>query len=288
MKNLLEGRAGNHTWNNIQPANGKTIGVDRITGNLTRSWVVETRSFDPRFTSWGSNSTGPLRIGKVPWNSDGTLNSKFYRSLEEFVSKAEKREIAVVVTLFEGTFQQYPGYRGGWKNHWTSELDNRPESPEFVHTKGPWNEFQRNHVKRVAKVLSGYDNVTGMVGNELHRNSVSWFQPKVVKWWKRWSESPIGVGYAQGMKPSSGRSQDWMARVGADWISPAGGQRIPGFTGNYIFDTDHSWPLRSNVPGLQSAKNRGDSILLMDGFFGDILRNQGNLEPDRNYIRSIL
>jgi hypothetical protein len=288
MKNPFIGRAGNHTWNNIQPTNGRVVKVDEITGNLTRAWVIETRAFNASESSWGSNTNGLIRVGRIPWKKNGTLNKKFHKALERFVDKAEKQDITVIVTLFEGTFQQYIDYKGGWKNHWTSDLKNSPSAPEYVHTKGEWNKFQRAHVKEVAKRLSDNKNIAAMVGNELHSNSIDWFQKKVVEWWKKWSESPIGVGYAQGVKPSRGKSQDWMAKTGADWMSPAGGQRISGFNGWYLFDTDHSWPLQSNVNGLRSAWARGDGLLLMDGFHGQILKNQQDLAPDRAFIDSIV
>lgn len=288
LKNLLNARAGNHTWNNIQPADGRTVGVDQITGNLTRAWVIETQAFDASGSVWGSNTDGLIRVGKVPWKEDGSLNQKFYKALEKFVDKAEKQDITVIVTLFEGTFQQYADYKHGWKNHWANQIKNGPKAPEDVHTKGGWNVFQKAHVKEVAKRLSDNKNITAMVGNELHGNSVNWFQGKVVQWWKKWSKSPIGVGYAQGIKPSRGRNQDWMAKTGADWVSPAGGQRISNFNGPYLFDTDHSWPLQSNVGGLRSAWARGDALLLMDGFYGQILKNQQSLAPDRAFIDSVV
>ena len=280
-------RAGNHTWNHIQPIDGRTVSIDRITGNLTSAWVIETSGFDATASRWGTTSTGAVKVGRVPWRDDGSLNGKFYRALEAFVAAAEKRDITVVVRLFEGTFQAFADYKGGWANHWSRDLRRGPAAPELIHTRGPWNTYQRDHVRRVAKTLAPFDNVIAHAGNELHRNSISWFQPTVVRWWRKWSDDPIVVGYAQGMKPSLGRSQDWMARTGADILSPAGGQRIPGHRGKYLFDTDHSHPLR-HIPGsLQTAHRRGDWILLMDGFDGFLLRNQNSLMPDRAFIDSI-
>lgn len=280
-------RAGNHTWNHIQPIDGRTVSIDRITGNLTSAWVIETSGFDATASRWGTTSTGAVKVGRVPWNSDGSMNGKFYRALEAFVAAAEKRDITVVVRLFEGTFQAFADYKGGWANHWSRGLKDGPPSADQVHTRGTWNTYQRDHVRLVAKTLAPYDNVIGHAGNELHRNSISWFQPTVVRWWRKWSDDPIVVGYAQGMKPSAGRSQDWMARTGAEILSPAGGQRITGHRGKYLFDTDHSHPLR-HIPGsLQTAHRRGDWILLMDGFDGNLLKNQNDLAPDRAFIRSI-
>jgi hypothetical protein len=278
-------RAGNHTWDLLQPIAGRTTNIDEITGNLTSAWTIETRAFDAAGSQWGSNTPGMLRVGRVPWRDDGSLNGRYYRALEDLVQAAERRDITVVVRLFEGTFQ---GFAGGWANHWSRDLKHGPAAPEHVHTRGPWNTHQRAHVKRVAKTLAPFDNVIGHAGNELHRNSIGWFQPAVVRWWQKWSDSPIAVGYAQGMKPSAGRSQDWMARTGADILSPAGGQRITGHRGPYIFDTDHSWPLRSNPAGLRAAFGRGDAILLMDGLSGRVLRNQASLAPDRAFIDSIV
>jgi len=277
-------RAGSHTWNHVQPIDGRTVGVDSIIGNLSSAWTIETQGFDPSGSIWGTNAPGPVRIGKVPWKPDGSLNGKYYRALAEFVAAAERRGIDVVVRLFEGTFQAFPG---GWANHWSRGLRRGPAAPELVHSRGPWNEHQREHVRRVAQVLAPFDNVIGHAGNELHRNSIGWFQPAVVRWWRRWSDDPIVVGYAQGMKPSHGRSQAWMATTGADILSPAHGERVSGHGGRYLFDTDHSHPLR-HVPGsLQAAHARGDWILLMDGHGGNLLRNQNDLSPDRAFIASI-
>jgi hypothetical protein len=54
-----------------------------------------------------------------------------------------------------------------------------------------------------------------------------------------------------------------------------------------VLDTDHSWALRSNVPGLQTAARAGRPIWLMDGFKGTMLANIDNLAPDRDFIDSI-
>jgi hypothetical protein len=54
-----------------------------------------------------------------------------------------------------------------------------------------------------------------------------------------------------------------------------------------VFDTDHSWALRSNVSGLQTAAKANRPIWLMDGFRGTMLANIDNLRPDRNFIDSI-
>jgi len=278
-------RAGNHTWDLLQPIAGRTTSIDAITGNLTSAWTVETRAFNPSTSPWGSNTPGMLRVGRVPWRDDGSLNGRYYRALGDLAQTAERRAITVVVRLFEGSFQ---GFDGGWANHWSRDLKHGPVAPEHVHTRGPWNTHQRAHVKRVAKTLAGYDNIIGHAGNELHRNSIGWFQPAVVRWWQRFSDAPIAVGYAQGMKPSAGRTQDWMARTGADILSPAGGQRVAGFKGPYIFDTDHASPLHSNIPGLRAAWARGDSLLLMDGMSGRVLRNQSPLASDRAFIDSIV
>jgi hypothetical protein len=284
---LLYNRAGNHTWNTLQPVNGSTVSIDSITGNITSLWTVETHGLVPGTSRWGSASDGFVKIGLVPWKEDGSLNGKYYKRLEEVVAKAEKRDVVVVVRLFEHTFQTY---EQGWNNHWTRTLPakNRPATPETVHTKGPWNTYQRAHVKRVAQTLNGYDNVTGHVGNELYRYSTAWFQPKVVKWWRKWSDSPIGAGYATGLKPSLGRSQDWLSGMKVDWVAPANGERIEGFKGAYIYDTDHSRPLYSDLPGMAAAWRRGDAVLRMDGFNGTLLRNQESPVADRAWIESVV
>ena len=279
--------AGNHTWDLLQPVGGKVTSIDEITGNITSAWTIETRGFDPTGSRWGSNATGMLRVGRVPWRSDGSLNGRYYQALEDLAQQAERRDITLVVRLFEGTFQAFADYRGGWERHWSRGLADGPAEPGLVHTRGPWNVHQRAHVKRVAQTLAPFENIIGHAGNELDRGSTRWFQPQVVRWWQRWSDAPIAVGYAQGMKSSRGRTQDWMARTGADILSPAGGERVAGHRGPYLFDTDHSWPMGSNVAGLRAAWARGDSLLVMDGLAGRILRNQADLSPDLTFIDSV-
>jgi hypothetical protein len=110
----------------------------------------------------------------------------------------------------------------------------------------------------------------------------------VIEWVKRFTDKPVGASYAQGMKPSKNRTQDWLTNIDADWIAPAGPAKLPGFKGPQILDTDHSWPMSSNVTALGSAWDDGRSIWVMDGFNGTMLRNQDNLQPDRNWINSVL
>lgn len=277
--------AGNHTWNTVQPFNGKTISLDKLTGNFTRLWTVETKGMVLNSSIWGSNSTGVVKVDKTPWKNDGTLNKRYYKALEKIVAEADKKDIVTGVCLFDHAFNAY--FPGGWDRHPFNGLG--PSAPEYIHTKGSWNTFQRNHVKKVTKRLEDYDNVIYEVGNELSGNSVrSGFQKMVVKWVNKFTDKPVGVSYAGGYRASRGRTQDWMARTGADWAAPAGGQRIAGFKGAYIFDTDHASALRPNVAGLVAARQRGDALWLMDGFDGAVLRNQGNLTPDRNYLNSVL
>jgi hypothetical protein len=275
--------AGNHTWNTVQPFDGRTTGVDKLTGNFTRLWTVETRGMVPGASSWGSGSSGLVKVSNVPWKKDGSLNKRFYKSLEAVVSKAEKRDMVTGVVLFDHAFNAY--FPGGWDNHPFNALG--PSGPEYVHTKGKWNTYQRAHVKKVIQTLEPYNNVIYEVGNELHRNSVPWFQRKIVKWAQKFTDKPVGVSYASRVKPSAGRSQSWIAKMGADWTAPSGGERIPGFKGAYVFDTDHASALRPNLSGLKTAWQRGDSLWLMDGMDGYILRNQGSLAPDRAFIDSL-
>lgn len=278
--------AGNHTWNTVQRVAGEKIGIDKLTGNFTRLWPIETSGIGFAGSQWGSSTPGIAKVDNVPWNTNGSLNKGFYRALEGAVRKADKRDMITGVVLFEGTFHQYPDYIKGWDNHPFNGLG--PEAPELVHTKGKWNKYQRAHVKEVVKRLEGYDNVIYEVGNELHRNSVGWFQGKVVQWIKKWTDKPVGVSYAQGMKPSAGRSQDWLTKQGADWIAPAGAAKIAGFNGPQVLDTDHAWPLQSNVGALRSAWAQGRALWLMDGFNGTMLRNQESLAGDRAFIDSVV
>lgn len=280
--------AGNHTWDNVQRIEGEKTGIDKVTGNFTRLWTIETRGAVFSQSIWGSNTEGLVSIQDLPWKSDGSLNKRYYKSLEETVKKAERRDIVTGVVLFEGSISGFPT---GWDNHVFNGLG--PESPDQVHTRGHWNRFQREHVKKVVKMLELYDNVIYEVGNELMASSTGWFQPWVVKMVKKWTDKPVGVSYARGIRASNGRNESaWMLRTGADWFAPTytairAGQ-FSRVKKPIVFDTDHSWPLRSNVPGMVDMWNRGHNILLMDGFDGTMLRNQGSLAPDRDFINSAL
>lgn len=276
--------AGSHTWNTVQSIAGKKVSLDALTGNFTRLWTIETKGFVLGNKFYGSNLSGLAKVDVVPWKKDGRLNKQFYAQFEKVVKRAEKRDIVVGVCLFDNAWTSYMDR--GWEFHPFNGLG--PSDPSEVHSKGPWNTFQRAHVKEMVKILEPYNNVIFEVGNELHRNSVSSFQKNVVKWVKKFTDKPVGVSYASRMKPSAGRTQSWIAKTNADWAAPAGGERIPGFKGHYVFDTDHASALRTNVAGLQAANRRGDSLWLMDGLGGDILRNASNLAPDRAYINSIL
>jgi hypothetical protein len=281
--------AGNHTWNSVQPMNGKRIGMDKITGNFTRLWTIETKGAVFSESQWGSNSPGLVKVGNNPWKNDGSLNKGFYRNLEQSVKRAQRRDIVTGVVLFEGSIQDI--FPKAWENHPFNGLG--PEIHNDVHTKGPWNKFQRAHVKEVVKTLEPYDNVIYEVGNELMSPSTKWFQKRVVKWIQKWSDKPVGVSYARTIRASRGRNEfQWMRKTGADWMAPSataiGRGQLSSFKGPVVLDTDHSWPLQSNVPGLQSAWNRGNDLWLMDGFNGTMLRNQQSLLPDRNFINSII
>lgn len=281
----LKGRAGSHTWDVLQPFNGKHTHLNELVGNFTRLWTVETRKFLPSASKWGSNTTGMMRVGLVPWLKDGAPNKKYYARLDHVVKQAEKRDVLTGVVLFENAFTSY--FQGGWENHALNGLG--PANATEVHTRGPWNGYQRQHVKLVAEVIGKYPNAIAEVGNELHRNSVKWFQKAVVRWWRKFSDKPIGVSYASGMKASAGRSQEWIAKTRADWAAPAGGERVAGFKGAYVYDTDHASPLKTNVSGLSAAWGRGDALWLMDGLSGRILKNDpSGLHADRRFIMSVL
>jgi len=275
--------AGDHTWNTVHSIAGEKIGLDKITGNFTRLWTLETKGAEFATSRWGSETSGVAKISNLPWKKDGSLNKTYYKVLEKTVRTAEKKDMITGVVLFEGTFPYFPK---GWDNHIFNGLG--PSSHEYVHTKGPWNKFQRAHVKEVIETLEPYDNVIYEVGNELHRNSISWFQGKVVEWIKKWTNKPVGVSYATGMKPSLGRSQDWLLNQNADWIAPAGLAKVPGFSGPQVFDTDHSWPLYGNVSGLGAAWSAGRPLWVMNGFNGTMLKNQNSLSSDLAFIRNII
>jgi len=284
--------AGNHTWNNVQPIGGKTVGMNRVTGNWTRLWTIETRGADFAATKWGSNTPGVQRVGSVPWKNDGSLKNSYYTRLENTIKKADKKGLTVSISLFEGSIQ---GFDGAWENHPFNGLKDGPSIPHDIHTKGEWNKYQRAHVKRVAEIASKYDNVMAEVGNELNSASTKWFQPKVVEWWNKFTDKYsdvdkyIGVSYATGIRGE----QHWMKRTGADFVIPSVGYgaspalRVPGFKGPQILDTDHGWALHSNVGGIKEAWDSGKSVWLMDGFEGSVLKNQDSLVPDRNFINGV-
>ena len=281
--------AGNHTWNTVQTIGKEKLGIDKITGNFTRLWTVETKGAIFSQSIWGSNTPGVVRIKNSPWKKDGSLNNQFYKNLEESVQVAQKRDIVTGVVLFEGSIPDI--FPQGWENHPFNGLG--PKAHEEVHTRGPWNKLQRAHVKKVVETLEPYDNVIYEVGNELMSQSTNWFQRQVVKWINKWTDKPVGVSYARGIRASSGRDESvWMKRTGADWFAPTftalNNGQFSKINAPIVFDTDHSWALRSNVAGLQSAWNRGYNLWLMDGFNGTMLKNVGSLVPDRNFINSIV
>lgn len=281
--------AGNHTWDNVQRIEGEKTGIDKVTGNFTRLWTIETRGAVFSQSIWGSNTEGLVSIQDLPWKKDGSLNKRYYKSLEKTVKKAERRDIVTGVVLFEGSIPDI--FPAGWDNHAFNGLG--PKSHDQVHTKGPWNSFQRDHVKKVVETLEPYDNVIYEVGNELMSSSTGWFQPWVVKMVKKWTDKPVGVSYSSPIRASRGRDESaWMLKTGADWFGPTYTALVKGQFSSVkkpiIFDTDHSWPLRSNVAGLKYAWDRGYNILLMDGFDGTMLRNQGSLALDRSFINSVV
>ena len=283
--------AGNHTWNTVQAINGELIGMNKITGNFTRLWTIETGGANFAASPWGSNTPGVVKIKNLPWKDDGTgdLNPAYYNALERSVRAADKLGITVGVCLFEGAIVPYfPKGGDSWRLHPFNGIKDGPNESWQVHSKGPWNKYQRAHVKEVTSRLEKYDNVIYEVGNELNRISTKWFQGKVIEWVKGYTDKPVGASYATGMKPSKGRSQDWLTKIDADWIAPSGPDKLPGFKGPQILDTDHAWPLWSNVAGLRDAWDDGRSVWVMDGFNGTMLRNQNNLQPDLNWIDSVV
>lgn len=275
---LLRGRAGTHTWNNVQPIGGRTTGVDEITGNHTRAWVIETRGARLDTTVWGSGIKGVARVAAVPWRDDGSLNAEYYRRLRRFVAEADERDVVTGVMLFEGAFIRKDN---GWDNHPFRGLG--PSDAYEVHTKGPWNRFQRDHVRAVVKAVDGYDNVYYEVGNELAAGSVRWFQKAVVSWLRRLTKRPVAVSYASRVKPDQG----WIAATGADIAFPAGTTPAPGFRGVDGVDTDHVSPLTSNVAALRDAWAAGRPLLLMHGHDGYVLRNRNSLAADLAFIESV-
>ena len=224
--------AGNHTWNTVQAINGERIGINKITGNFTRLWTIETRGAFFADSPWGSNTPGVVKIDDVPWKKDksGRLNRGYYDALERSVKAADDQGITVSVCLFEGSIVPYFDTGGdSWRLHPFNGMKDGPTESWQVHSRGPWNKYQRAHVKEVTSRLEKYDNVIYEVGNELHRESTKWFQGKVIEWVKSFTDKPVGASYAQRMKPSAGRTQDWLTKIDADWIAPSGPVKLPGF-----------------------------------------------------------
>jgi len=277
--------AGSHTWNNVQPFNGKTVSLDTVTGNFTRLWTIETRKANFADSPWGSNTEGLISISDGPWKKDGSLNRRYYDRMETVVKRAENRDLVTGVILFEGSIQRIFG--GAWENHPFNGLG--PKRHEDIHSKGKWNKYQRAHVKELVTRLEPHDNVVYEVGNELARESVPWFQRKVIQWVRKFTDKPVGVSYASGRYDNR-----WMTNMDADFIVPGNGakaggvRKVAGFKGPQILDTDHSHPLVPRVSSLQTAWRDGRPLWLMDGLDGSILRNQGSLVPDRSYINSIV
>lgn len=277
--------AGSHTWNNVQRINGRTVGLGTVTGNFTRLWTIETKAADFSQSFWGSNTPGLQRIKDGPFTRDGTLNGGYYRRLKDVVRRADKRDMVTGVVLFEGSIQRI--FPKAWENHpFNGE---GPTRHEEIHARGPWNALQREHVKRVVETLEPYGNVIYEVGNELAKDSIRWFQGKVVDWVQKFTDKPVGVSYAA----AAYQDQSWLKRTGADFIVPGNGTRaggvrkVPGFKGPQILDTDHAWPLFSNVDGLRTAWSQGRPLWLMDGLDGSVLRNQNSLSADKAFISSI-
>lgn len=274
--------AGNHTWDVGQPVAGNRTPIDRLTGNFTRLWTIETKAFVNSRPPFAGADPGLIRVKGGPWKKDLSLNPRFYRRMERAVAKADRRDMVTGVVLFEGSLPDL--FPRAWEFH--PFRGKGPKTHHDVHTRGPWNQHQKAHIKRMVRTLEGYDNVIYEVGNELSKSSTGWFQCWVVKQLRKLTDAPVGVSYARGVSPSSG--QQWMRRTGADWLAPGGPAPVAGFRGPQVLDTDHSWALRSNVPGLQAAARANRPIWLMDGFRGSMLRNIDNLQPDRDFISSLL
>jgi hypothetical protein len=274
--------AGNHTWDVVQSIAGNRTSIDRLTGNFTRLWTVETRGFVNNRPPFVGADPGLIRVKGGPWRDDLSLNPRFNRRMERAVAAAVERDMVTGVVLFEGSLPDL--VPRAWEFH--PFKGKGPETHHDVHTQGPWNKYQKAHVRRMVRTLEPYDNVIFEVGNELTKSSTAWFQRWVVGLVKGLTDKPVGVSYARGVKPEGG--QQWMRSTGADWLAPGGPARVAGFTGPQVLDTDHSWALRSNVPGLQAAARDNRPIWLMDGFKGTMLRNINSLQPDRNFISSLV
>jgi hypothetical protein len=285
--------AGNHTWNTVQAFNNNTASLKQIVGNFTRLWAIEPQKVDTTFApQWRVENGSVFNISPTLFKRNNgkydltRVNKNYLVRLEKVVKRAEKRDIVTGVVLFDGAWNRFFGPTS-WNTHPFNPKNNiqqiGPSNVQLVHSKGEWNVYQKNYVREVIKTLEPYKNVIFEIGNELDRSSIKW-QKQKVKFIDKLTEKPVGVSYVT-RTPNT-----WMETSRADFFVPSSDSKGGSINvrGPIIFDTDHGWPLRSNVSGLSYYWNQGRNLWLMDGMNEGILRNIDDLQPDRNFINGVL
>lgn len=293
--------AGAHTWDSITGLGGPRTqlrslampDVDKDKGIYpgTRLWA----HIEPaRLTLDGSQpwATGArLKTELLPWRRKNgkwdlsRISKRWLRRLKSVVSEAEKRDIITQVVLFDGAFNRFFG-ADEWEAHPMNPKNNiqniGPTNVSLVHSKGPWNKYQRKLIRTAAEALTENRNVILEIANEPDRSSVQtgWYK-NMIKTAKKASNAPVLASYVTRL------ADDWMRRSGADLFGPASmGQRID-LPAHEVADDDHAFPLRGDVGLLREAWQRGNSVLMMDGLNGDVLRNVGNLGPGRDFLEGL-
>jgi len=283
--------AGSHTWDTVQSFGGRLRPLRQLVGNFTRLWSVEV----PRVTLDGPQpwSTGrDAIVSPMPWRRvDGKfdlekLNPAYFDRWEQVVKSTRRQGKVAGVVLFDGAFNRFFG-ADEWARHPLNPSNNAqgvgPSAVNLVHSRGPWNRYQKRVVRELVRRLEPFDNVIYEIANEPDRSSVTTgWQRKFVSFVQKLTDKPVGVSYV------TRTSDEWMKRSGADWFAPASlGANISGLDGPVVADTDHASPLRSNVDGITGAFRNGQPVWLMDGLEGSVLRNVTSLQADRDFITGV-
>lgn len=276
---------GDHTWNNLVTMGGQLAPLG--SGNFERFWTYEASKVNTDFGArWDTNKI--LNVGPIPWaQKEGKfnleeVNKNYLRRLERRVKEALNKGKVVAVNFFEGSLVSR-----SWEWHAFNPKNNiqkvGPSSVSLVHTKGDWNKYQLSYIKKVINTLEKYNNVIYEVGNEPQGRyaSVDWSK-MIIDNVNKWTAKPIGASHV------SHTSYTWMLDSGADWISPAiSPETRPNFKGPVVFDTDHNWPLRSNVLGLKTAIKNNMIPLIMDSYNNYVLVGY-NQSGDKDVITGLI
>lgn len=276
---------GDHTWNNVVSMGGQLAPLG--SGNFERLWTYEASKVNTDFGArWDTDKI--LDASPIPWARRKRkfdleeVNPAYLKRLESRVKRALRQGKVAAVNLFEGSLVSR-----SWEWHAFNPKNNRqkagPDNHYEVHTKGPWNKYQLRYVRTVINRLEKYNNVIYEVGNEPQGRaaSIEWSK-MIIKKVNSWTKKPIGATHV----PHT--SYTWMLDSGADWISPVVSPYTrPSFRGPVVFDTDHSWPLRSNVTGLRAAINSGMIPWIMDSHNNYVLVGPSQ-KADKDIITGLI